>query len=132
MILVAIGGTGWPVKLYQGFQAFFFCICFHFISKYVSFECLGGFFCYDHEGRLGGQSNSTEVFKHFFAFFISEFVPFEYLGGFFCCNREGRPGGQSKFQRCLLWRQEQVERQMRMRTRGPSHSCLILRIGAYH
>lgn len=38
MILVAIGGTGWPVKFYQG-----------------------GFFCYDHEGRLGGQSNSTEV-----------------------------------------------------------------------
>ena len=94
MILVAIGGTGWPVKFYQGFQAFFFCICFHFISKYVSFECLGGFFCYDHEGRLGGQSNSTEVFKHFFClFFSSKLVPFEYLGGFFCYNREGRPGG---------------------------------------
>ena len=40
MILVAIGGTGWPVKFYQGFQAFFFCICFHFISIFRWFLLL--------------------------------------------------------------------------------------------
>ena len=93
MILVAIGGTGWPVKLYQGFQAFFFCICFHFISKYVSFECLGGFFCYDHEGRLGGQSNSTEVFKHFFCLFLVRNW-FRGLGDS-CCDRGDRVASQT-------------------------------------
>ena len=40
MILVAIGGTGWPVKFYQGFQEFFFCICFHFISIFRWFLLL--------------------------------------------------------------------------------------------